>query len=65
MNGETRHWLRVRIASGNYGTEASYKPLKGEDGKDVINEETKMPVYILEPATFAPPSIKSMEIFYS
>jgi hypothetical protein len=65
VNGETRHWLRVRIASGNYGTEARYKPLKGEDGNDVINEETKMPVYILEPATFAPPSIKSMEISYA
>ena len=26
VNGEMRHWLRVRIAKGNYGVEAQYTP---------------------------------------
>ncbi len=45
VNGEMRHWLRVRIAKGNYGVEAKYTPQ-------------------LTPATFQPPSLRSVLLGY-
>lgn len=65
VNGERRSWLRVRLARGNYGTEAAYTP--------VINPETKQPrrdangliIYEFTPASFRPPSIKQVTIDYA
>ncbi len=48
VNGEMKRWLRVRIAAGNYGEEASY---------DSTTEK-----YV--PASFHPPSIQSLTVGY-
>ncbi len=55
VNGEMRHWLRVRIAKGNYGVEAKYEPKDDEHGGKV---------YSLVPATFQPPSLRSVRLSY-
>jgi hypothetical protein len=56
VNGVENFWVRVRIASGNYGVEAKYElidPRKPELG------------YKLIPATYAPPVISSIELDYT
>ncbi|MDF0664877.1 MAG: putative baseplate assembly protein [Nitrospira sp.] len=56
VNGAENYWLRVRLASGNYGTEARFElidPTHPEKG------------YKLIPATFAPPSIGRLTVGYS
>ncbi|HKQ79343.1 MAG TPA: putative baseplate assembly protein [Blastocatellia bacterium] len=55
INGVQGNWLRVRIASGNYGIEAQYT-LK-TDGKPEDG-------YMLTPATFAPPIISPVKVTY-
>jgi hypothetical protein len=50
-NGQVKYWIRVRIVRGDYGREAEYRP--GSDGG-----------YVLVPATFRPPSIKSITLGY-
>jgi Baseplate J-like protein len=55
INGVVGSWLRVRLAQGDYGEEASYRlktPGKPEDG------------YLLTPATFASPIIGPLQIDY-
>ena len=55
LNGQESFWLRVRLASGDYGKEAGYvlkNPLKPEDG------------FTLVPATFRPPLIAAVRIGY-
>jgi hypothetical protein len=64
VNGQRRHWIRVRIAAGNYGVEARYEPVLDKDGKVSIDPDTGMPIYRLVPATFRPPSIKSVTLSY-
>lgn len=51
VNGELRHWLRARIASGNYGVEAHYR-------------DTGDGAFELVLADFQPPSIRSLRIAY-
>ena len=51
VNGESHRWLRVRIAKGGYGAEAKYE----KDGSG----------YKLSPATFQPPSLRSVRLGYS
>jgi len=51
INGVAGCWLRVRIAAGNYGEEATYEA-RGE-------------TFILKPATFAPPVIHSLRLGYN
>lgn len=58
INGEKRRFIRVRLAAGNYGKEAVYEP----DGED---RETRLTVYRLVPASFRPPSIRSLRVAYS
>lgn len=55
INGEVRRWLRVRIARGNYGVEARYVPVEA-DGQPRR--------YELVPATFRPPSLRSLRLGY-
>lgn len=51
VNGETRHWLRVRIAGGHYGVDVRYVPSTGSaEG------------YVYEPATYRPPVIRSLRL---
>jgi hypothetical protein len=55
INGQDRHWLRVRIVKGNYGKTASYvlkNPNKPEEG------------FLLIPQNFRPPIIQSIGIGY-
>lgn len=54
--GEMRHWLRVRIARGNYGVEARYEPVKPDPNGPTI--------YELVPATFQPPSLRALRLGY-
>jgi hypothetical protein len=55
VNGDRRRWVRARIAKGNYGVEARYTPVSGSN-----------PVqYQLTPATFKPPSVKSVRLGYN
>jgi hypothetical protein len=55
VNGESRHWIRARIAAGNYGTEAHYVAVVRE-GKTT---------YDLVLADFRPPSISDLKLQYS
>ena len=54
VNGEVRRWVRARIAKGNYGVEARYTPVN-------VEGQTQ---YELTPATFRPPSLKSVRLGY-
>jgi hypothetical protein len=53
VNGAVAHWVRARIVRGDYGLPARYVPATGNLG------------YVLQPATLAPPSLKSLTIDYS
>ncbi len=56
INGIEKYWVRVRISAGDYGKEARYEPIDSnhlEQGYKFI------------PATFAPPSIRSLTIDYT
>lgn len=54
INGIKSFWLRVRIAAGNYGKEASYV------------EDNKQPAgYSFKPATFKPPLINALKVDYT
>lgn len=59
IGGQSGYWLRVRIAGGGYGHDASYR-LKGKD-------EHGNPVegYVLDPATWRPPSLRAISCGYS
>ncbi|QZZ22018.1 putative baseplate assembly protein [Leptothermofonsia sichuanensis E412] len=54
INGVENFWIRVRISGGNYGREARYVPTG--------NQSTP---FRLEPATFVPPIIRSLQLTYS
>lgn len=57
VNGETNYWLRVRIAGGDYGEPAkSVKVGKTDSGQ---------PIYDLEPESFIPPLIQSLQLSYT
>src|SRR5262249_40742584 len=62
VNGQLRHWIRVRIVAGNYGTEAHYEAADDENGKPAYYPGTRVQVYALRPATFQPPVIRSITI---
>jgi Baseplate J-like protein len=64
VNGQVRHWIRVRIVRGDYGVEARYDPVRDRDGNIVTDPITNAPIYQLTPATFRPPSIKSITLGY-
>lgn len=48
------YWIRIRITGGNYGKEATYTSTPGNDGE----------VWVYQPHTFQPPSIKKFSIDY-
>ncbi|NTW37548.1 MAG: hypothetical protein HGB17_15835, partial [Syntrophobacteraceae bacterium] len=56
VNGVENCWLRVRIASGDYGQEARYEP-KEPNAPDAG--------FLFFPATFAPPVVSSVTVNYS
>lgn len=56
VNGVENYWLRVRLASGNYGTDARF---------DLIDQAHPEKGYKLIPATFAAPSIGRLTVGYS
>ncbi len=64
VSGQLRHWIRVRIAKGDYGVEARYEPVRDREGNIVTDPTTNAPIYQLTPATFRPPSIKSISLSY-
>ena len=64
VNGQVLHWIRVRIVSGDYGVEARYEPVRDREGNVVLDPTTQAPIYQLTPATFRPPSIKSIRLDY-
>jgi hypothetical protein len=65
INGQQRYWIRVRIAGGNYGSEASYTPvIDPRTNEPKTDPTTGLPIYQLKPADFRPPSIKSIKIGY-
>jgi hypothetical protein len=62
VNGEVRRWVRARIARGNYGVEARYVPVMVEG--QPRHDENGLPIYELVPATFKPPSLRSIRLGY-
>jgi len=52
VNGKKAYWIRVRILAGDYGRDAFYQQ-NPETGK-----------YTITPASFAPPSIRSIKVAY-
>lgn len=67
LGGQERAWIRVRLARGNYGVDATYEPLRDAGGNliGVDGKPTALAVYQLRPATFRPPAIKSVVVAYS
>jgi hypothetical protein len=49
LNGKTDYWIRVRIASGNYGVEGHFVP-----------DQESITRFKFVPANFTPPSIKEL-----
>jgi predicted phage baseplate assembly protein len=56
VNGARGTWLRVRITAGSYGSDTTYVQTKGEEGKP--------DTYTLVPASYRPPSVRSMAVSY-
>jgi len=61
LNGQNNYWIRVRIIAGDYGEEAHYEQVKG----GFVERELSKGGYVLTPATFAPPSIRSIKVDYA
>jgi hypothetical protein len=60
VNGRESHWLRVRMASGDYGVDAQYRlKLPQRPPEDPENG------YILVPASFRPPVIARASLGYT
>jgi hypothetical protein len=55
VNGQTHSWVRVRIAAGDYGHDASY----------VAVDTDPTHGFKLDPSTLKPPSIQSLHISYT
>ncbi len=63
VEGELRRWIRVRIARGDYGVEARY--VRALDGNgNPRNDINGLPLYQLTPATFRPPSLRTLRLGY-
>lgn len=58
VNGLTSSWMRVRLSAGDYGKEAHYTPVYDS------NSPPNITGYNFVPATFTPPSIKSISVDY-
>ncbi|NET24637.1 putative baseplate assembly protein [Okeania sp. SIO1I7] len=64
VNGIEDFWIRVRIISGNYGTEARYERIP-DGSTDSLPGSRNSPEYQFREATFAPPSINSITVDYT
>lgn len=72
INGQTNRWIRVRIASGNYGTPASFEKddrladkLKlTQEQKDIMKQEGLAFGFKYKDSSIKPPFIKSVNIDY-
>ena len=60
VNGQNNYWVRVRIVAGDYGKEAHFEQVTG----GFIERELAKREYVLTPASFAPPSIRTIKIDY-
>lgn len=56
--GKVNYWIRTRIASGGYGHDAGYLLRTDNTGKVVEG-------YVLDPATWHPPSLQRISIAYT
>ncbi len=68
VNGVENSWLRVRLVSGNYGTDAHFElidPAHPEKGYKFLDDANPSKGFKLIPATFAPPSIGRLTVGYS
>lgn len=63
INGEEKHWLRARLADGNYGVDAQVqsKTFTVTTTQDGNATTTEYPGYETVPATYAPPLVQSIE----
>lgn len=61
LNGQTNYWVRVRIVAGDYGKEAHMEHVKGNLVERELHKEG---TFVFVPATFAPPSIRSITVDY-
>lgn len=64
VSGEESYWVRARLISGNYGSDATYSQVRNQSNQLVYTSEG-VPIYQLVPATFAPPVIASLQLAYS
>jgi hypothetical protein len=55
VNAQVGRWIRVRIVKGDYGREAEYR---------LIDSKQPEQGYALYPATFRPPSIRTISLAY-
>jgi hypothetical protein len=62
VDGRVEPWIRVRLSGGGYGHDAGYAPAVDAEGKVIVYPGTSIPVYQMEPATFRPPSVRSLEL---
>lgn len=62
LNGQKNYWIRVRIVAGDYGKEAHYEQVRpGLVDRELHREGG----FHVTPATFAPPSIRSVKVDYA
>ena len=61
VNGQKNYWIRVRIVAGDYGSEAHLERVKGNLIEREVHKEGTL---VLVPASFAPPSIRSIQLDY-
>ncbi len=64
INGVESFWIRVRIVVGDYGKEASYVEDRDREGL-IRRDQNGNIIYILNPASFGPPSIASVTVDYT
>jgi hypothetical protein len=61
LNGLNGYWIRVRIVAGDYGRDAHLERVKGNLIERELHKEGSL---VLVPASFAPPSIHSIQLDY-
>lgn len=64
VNGETSYWIRARIVKGDYGKPASSRQRQYDNGNPMFDNNGH-PIYEFIPASFQPPSVKSLSLNYS
>jgi hypothetical protein len=61
LNGQNNYWIRVRIIAGDYGKEAHFDHAAG----GLLERELTKGGFAFTPATFTPPSIRSIKVDYA